>query len=125
MRNEPLEELRVQIAAWRKTKKHGDRIPEAVWDRIVAIGRSYPTSIIAKRLNIDFYQLKQRLAVVSVPETSLTCSRIVSVAAPAPAPKVHHANVHPLCEATFPSGIVVRFFSDCESLRTLVSQGRN
>ena len=119
MRNEPLEELRVQIAAWRKTKKHGDRIPEAVWDRIVAIGRSYPTSIVAKRLSLDFYQLKQRLAAHVSIDSNLTCSKIINIA-PESNQRSSASELELLCHITLPSGAVARFFRDCESLRALM-----
>jgi hypothetical protein len=119
-----LDELEAVFRRWRASRKQGARVPEDLWYAVTKVCDRHPPSVVSRRLGLDYYHLKERLS--RAPKiASLTCSKVVKVASPVPPPLAHQSNVHPLCEAAFPSGIIVRFFSDCESLRALVSQGWN
>ena len=56
-----LEGLRRRFERWRRTRKVGSRIPEALWAAAVKLAQAYGIHPTAKALGIDYYCLKKRL----------------------------------------------------------------
>jgi hypothetical protein len=84
---------------------------------------THPFSLVSKRLGLDFYHLKERLA-RSQETTSLRCSKVVNVTVPVPAEKSETLeDFSVLCEIFLPSGATARFYADCETLRAALDIG--
>ena len=56
-----VEALRRRFKQWRRTRKIGSRIPEALWAAAVKLAEAYGIHPTAKALGIDYYCLKKRL----------------------------------------------------------------
>ena len=56
-----LEGLRRRFERWRRTRKIGSRIPEALWAAAVKLAEAYGIHPTAKALGVDYYSLKKRL----------------------------------------------------------------
>ena len=56
-----LEGLRRRFERWRRTRKIGSRIPEALWAAAVNVAEAYGIHPTAKALGVDYYSLKKRL----------------------------------------------------------------
>lgn len=54
--------MRQQLEAWRKTRQHRDRIPEALWAAMAKLARAYGVSPVSGALGIDYYALKDRVS---------------------------------------------------------------
>jgi len=52
--------VRRAMEAWRKTRKHRQPIPEALWAQMAALARAYGVSPVAQALRLDYYHLKRR-----------------------------------------------------------------
>jgi hypothetical protein len=50
-----------QLEAWRKTRHHGERIPESLWNALAALARSHGISPVSQALRLDYYALKRRV----------------------------------------------------------------
>jgi hypothetical protein len=69
-----IEQVRRRLQEWRRSRKHGARIPEALWIAAVELAKKYPPARIAHELGLDYDGLKRRLKiakqhVTSEPET--------------------------------------------------------
>jgi hypothetical protein len=56
-----IEEVRSRFQEWRRSRKHGARIPEALWIAAVKLAQRYRPARIAHALRLDYNGLKQRL----------------------------------------------------------------
>lgn len=52
---------RQQLETWRKTHRHGERIPERLWISLVTLARVHGVSPVAQALRLDYYALKRRV----------------------------------------------------------------
>jgi hypothetical protein len=50
-----------RFAAWRKTRRSGQRIPEALWKSAVKLATKHGLNRTARALNLDYYCLKKRV----------------------------------------------------------------
>jgi len=58
-----IEPVRRQLEAWRRTRQHRDRIPEPWWAAMGKLAKTYGVSPVSGALGIDYYALKDRVAV--------------------------------------------------------------
>lgn len=56
-----LEATRRRFERWRRSRKIGSRIPEALWAAAVKQAEAYGVHPTAKALSVDYYSLKKRL----------------------------------------------------------------
>jgi hypothetical protein len=56
-----LKQARQPLEVWRKTRQHGERIPERLWTSLVALARVHGVSPVAQALRLDYYGLKRRV----------------------------------------------------------------
>jgi len=56
-----LEALRRRFKQWRRSRKIGSRIPEALWAAAVKLAEAHGIHVTAKALGVDYYSLKKRL----------------------------------------------------------------
>ena len=56
-----LEELRQQFAAWRRERRPGQRIPEALWNAAAALAREIGVNPVVRALHLDYVRLKRRV----------------------------------------------------------------
>ncbi len=61
-----LSDVRRQFERWRRSRKRGTRIPEALWRAAAEAGEEYGVSKAAQALRLDYYALKKRIE--SIPE---------------------------------------------------------
>ena len=47
--------------AWRKTRKHGERIPKPLWKSAAKLAADYGVSQTAAVLKLDYHSLKKRM----------------------------------------------------------------
>ena len=50
-----------RFAAWRKTRRAGQRIPDALWNSAVKMAATHGLNRTARVLNLDYYSLKKRI----------------------------------------------------------------
>ena len=83
-----LEALRRRFKQWRRTRKIGSRIPEALWSSAVKLAQAHGIHPTAKALGVDYYSLKKRLEEKPVSGSPMVASAsgttFVELAAPAP-----------------------------------------
>jgi hypothetical protein len=56
-----IEPVRRELEAWRKSRKHRDRIPEPLWAAMAKLAKTYGVSPVSGALGIDYYALKDRV----------------------------------------------------------------
>ena len=56
-----LEELRAQFAAWRRERRPGQPIPEALWNSAAALAREIGVNPVVRALHLDYVRLKRRV----------------------------------------------------------------
>lgn len=56
-----LSDARGQFGRWRRSRKRGARIPEALWRAAAAAGQEHGVSKTAQALRLDYYTLKKRV----------------------------------------------------------------
>ena len=56
-----LSDARRQFKCWRRSRKRGTRIPEALWRAAAEAGREHGVSKTAQALGLDYYALKKRV----------------------------------------------------------------
>ena len=61
-----LSDVRRQFERWRRSRKRGTRIPEALWRAATEAGQEHGVAKTAQTLRLDYYGLKKR--VESAPE---------------------------------------------------------
>ena len=57
-----IEQVRRPLAAWRRTRRHREPIPEALWRAMVGLARTYGISAVSRALRVGYYGLKRRVA---------------------------------------------------------------
>ena len=55
-----------RLAAWRKQRAKGERIPEPLWNLVLAAARQHGVNRTATITRIGYYELKKRLAAMPV-----------------------------------------------------------
>jgi hypothetical protein len=55
-----------RLAAWRRTKQAGARIPEALWELAVELAGKHGLHRTARTLKLDYYSLKKRFELAAV-----------------------------------------------------------
>jgi hypothetical protein len=65
-----IEEVRCRVQEWRRRRKHGSRIPEALWISAVKLAKKHRPARVAHALGLDYYALKQRLNTANKHDTS-------------------------------------------------------
>lgn len=56
-----LDVIQRKFERWRSRRRPGTRIPEALWQAAVEVGREHGVSKTAQELRLDYYALKKRL----------------------------------------------------------------
>ena len=56
-----IEDVRLRLQSWRKTRQHGARIPENLWVLAVKLARVHRPATVAHALGLDYYGLKERI----------------------------------------------------------------
>ncbi len=56
-----LRDVRRQFERWRKSRRRGTRIPEALWRAAVEASREHGVSKVSQALRLDYYGLMKRL----------------------------------------------------------------
>ena len=56
-----LSDAQSRFKRWRKSRKRGTRIPEALWRSAVEAAQEHGVSKVAQALGLDYYGLKKRL----------------------------------------------------------------
>jgi hypothetical protein len=65
-----IEEVRRRLQEWRRSRKHGARVPEALWISAVKLAKKYRPARVAHTLGLDYDGLKQRLNTASSAEAA-------------------------------------------------------
>ena len=58
-----IEQVRRRLREWRLSRRHGARIPEALWISAVGLAKKYRPARIAHELGLDYDGLKRRLKI--------------------------------------------------------------
>ena len=56
-----LDHVAHEFETWRTTRQHKGRIPDRLWDEALSLVRSYPPSMVAQRLHLNYSELKRRM----------------------------------------------------------------
>lgn len=56
-----IEAVRRPLEAWRRRRKHRDRIPEPLWAGMTKLARAYGVSRVSAALRVEYYALKDRV----------------------------------------------------------------
>ena len=70
-----IEPVRGELEAWRKSRKHRDRIPEPLWAAMAKLAKTYGVSPVSGALGIDYYALKDRVIASPRPASAIAPSR--------------------------------------------------
>jgi len=57
----PLSRLEQRFAAWRKTRVHGERIPQPLWKAAAKLAKDCGLNQTARVLKLDYYSLKKHV----------------------------------------------------------------
>jgi len=55
-----VEALRCQLEAWRQTRKHGEHIPESLWEAAAKLAGAFGVGRVSRALGVGYYALKER-----------------------------------------------------------------
>jgi hypothetical protein len=55
-----VEPLRCQFEAWRRTRKHGEHIPESLWEAAAKLAGAFGVGRVSRVLGVGYYALKER-----------------------------------------------------------------
>jgi hypothetical protein len=55
-----VEALRCQFEAWRQTRKHGEHIPESLWEGAAKLAGAFGVGRVSRALGVGYYALKER-----------------------------------------------------------------
>ena len=50
-----------QVEQWRKTRRHGEPMPESLWTMAAKLAGKHGVARVARHLRLDYYSLKDRL----------------------------------------------------------------
>lgn len=83
-----IEPVQRELKAWRRTRKHRDRIPEALWKSMAQLAGSYGVSRVSQALRVEYPALKRRVhgALPATAESPRPSFIEVKMTAPAPLP---------------------------------------
>jgi len=56
-----MEQVRRPLEVWRRTRKHRERIPEALWTQMTRVAKTYGVSPVSHALGVEYYGLKRRV----------------------------------------------------------------
>ena len=90
-----LKQARQQLEVWRKTRRHGERIPERLWTSLVALARAHGVSPVSQALRLDYYALKRRV----LESEPVRKSRLKAVAPFVELPLISQPSTSPRCTA--------------------------
>jgi hypothetical protein len=65
-----IEEIRRRLQEWRRSRRHGARVPEALWMAAVQLAKQYRPARVAQTLGLDYERLKRRLKTATEHGTS-------------------------------------------------------
>jgi hypothetical protein len=63
-----LEALRGQFAAWRRERRPGQHIPEALWSSATELAREIGVNPVVRALHLDYVRLKRRVTGQATPK---------------------------------------------------------
>ncbi len=82
-----LSDVRRQFEDWRRSRRRGARIPEALWRAAASAGHEHGVSKTAQALRLDYYALKKRVELAPEKRSAAkTCSEIKFLEIPLGAP---------------------------------------
>ena len=55
-----VEPLRCQFEAWRQTRKHGEHIPESLWEAAAKLAGAFGVGRVCRALGVGYHALKER-----------------------------------------------------------------
>ena len=55
-----VEPLRCQFEAWRQTRKHGEHIPQSLWEPAAKLAGAFGVGRVSRALGVGYYALKER-----------------------------------------------------------------
>ncbi|HET7873274.1 MAG TPA: hypothetical protein VFL42_12225 [Terriglobales bacterium] len=55
-----VEPLRCQFEAWRQIRKHGEHIPETLWQAAAKLAGAFGVGRVSRALGVGYYALKER-----------------------------------------------------------------
>lgn len=82
-RTEPVQR---ELEAWRRSRKHRDRIPETLWESMAELAGSYGVSRVSQALRVEYPALKRRVHGASPGKAASPRPSFVEVKMAAPAP---------------------------------------
>jgi hypothetical protein len=53
--------VRCELQAWRRTRKHRDRIPDSLWNAMTELAREFGVSRVSQVMGVEYYGLKERV----------------------------------------------------------------
>jgi len=53
--------VRHELEAWRRTRKHRDRIPDSLWKAMTELARVFGVSRVSQAMGVEYYGLKERV----------------------------------------------------------------
>jgi hypothetical protein len=56
-----LEQIRVDLEAWRGQRRRGERIPAEIWERVAAAVARHGMKRVSRALGLDYERLKRKL----------------------------------------------------------------
>jgi hypothetical protein len=56
-----MEQVRRPLEVWRRTRKHRQSIPEALWTAMARVAKTYGVSPVSHALGVEYYGLKRRV----------------------------------------------------------------
>jgi hypothetical protein len=56
-----VEAVRQELDAWRRTRKHREPIPPAIWQAMARLSRVHGLSPVSQALRVNYYDLKRRV----------------------------------------------------------------
>lgn len=65
-----IEQVRRRLQEWRRSRRHGARVPEALWIAAVKLAKKYRPARVAHELGLDYDGLKRRLGIAKQHGTS-------------------------------------------------------
>jgi hypothetical protein len=65
-----IEQVRRRLQEWRRSRRHGARIPEALWIAAVKLAKKYRPARVAHELGLDYDGLKRRVKIAQQHGTS-------------------------------------------------------
>lgn len=80
-----IEPVQRELEAWRRSRKHRDRIPETLWKSMAQLAGSYGVSRVSQALRVEYPALKRRVHVAAPGKAASPGPSFVEVQMAAPA----------------------------------------